>query len=165
MEITINNEKIILQKKDRKIGAEAPAIKIKMLNKEEMIIGMMAPKVQTIITLPYKDSLSDEMEDLINKYNDKSSIYIISSEILPNDIDNKTSSIDFRNISLKLGVYVDDKVCAKSIFIINKDGEFVYKQIVPDLFTEFDLLEFDNALNDAINYKKKGHTHENWMGV
>jgi thiol peroxidase len=33
------------------------------------------------------------------------------------------------------------------------------------LTNEFDLNNFDTSLNEAIKFKKKGHTHENWMGV
>ena len=75
------------------------------------------------------------------------------------------SSSDFKDATLKLGVYIDDTLCAKSIFIINKDGEFIYKQVVPNLEDKFNLNEFDTALDEAISFKKKGHTHENWMSV
>ena len=66
---------------------------------------------------------------------------------------------------MKFGVNVDKELCAKSIFIINKDGEFVYKEIVANLVTQFDLTSFDDALDAAIKFRKKGHVHENWMGV
>ncbi|MEA3353210.1 MAG: hypothetical protein U9Q33_05310, partial [Campylobacterota bacterium] len=63
------------------------------------------------------------------------------------------------------GVYATDELCAKSIFIINKEGEIVYKEILEDLESEFNLKVFDKKLTEAIKFKKKGHTHENWMGV
>lgn len=165
MEVLVNNEKVTLQKKDRAIGSEAPAIRIKMLNGEVKVIGMMADKVQVIITLPFKDSISDELKTIIDKHNDKSLIYVISSEELNKELNSEFSSIDFKDISLKLGVNIDETLCAKSIFIINKDGEIVYKEIVSSLEDEFLLDKFDSALDEAISFKKKGHTHENWMGA
>lgn len=165
MEIIIDNQKITLQKKDRFVGGEAPAILVKMLNSESKVIGMMADKVQVMITLPYKNSLSADLKAIVEKYQEKSLIYIISSEALENTPNNENCSVDFYEFSLKLGVNVDKSLCAKSIFIINKDGEFVYKEIVSNLFDEFDLATFDDALDKAIKFRKKGHVHENWMGV
>lgn len=52
--------------KERKIGSEAPAISLKMNSGEEKVIGMMATKVQVIITLPFSTSLSDAMQEIIN---------------------------------------------------------------------------------------------------
>jgi thiol peroxidase len=165
MEITVNNTQVILEKKERFIGGEAPAVLIKMLNGESKVIGMMADKVQVMITLPYKDSFSDSLKTIIEKYQEKAFIYLISSEPLKNSFNKETSSVDFYEFSLKFGVNVDKTLCAKSIFIINKDGEFVYKEIVPNLVDEFELANFDDALNKAIKFRKKGHVHENWMGV
>jgi thiol peroxidase len=165
LEVIINNEKIALQKKDRKVGSEAPALRVKMLSGETKVIGMMADKVQVFITLPFEDSLSNELESIINKHKEKSNIYIISSTNLEKDVDNSSSSVEFKDFSLKMGVFVNDTLCAKSIFIINKDGEIVYKEVLEDLVSEFDLNGFDENLDGAIKFKKKGHTHENWMGV
>jgi thiol peroxidase len=165
MYIQLDNKKIELQKKQRNLGSEAPAIRIQMLNGETKVIGMMADKVQVFITLPYKNSLSQTLENIINKYKDKSIIYTISSEALDKNVDDSLSSCEFKDFSLKMGVYVNDEVCAKSIFIINKDGEIVYKQILNTLDGEFDLELFDESLDEAIKFKKKGHTHENWMSA
>jgi thiol peroxidase len=163
LEITYNNKKVQLQKKDRQVGSEAPAIRITMDSGELKVIGMMADKVQVFITLPFKNSLSKTMEDIILKHHEKSLIYLISSEKYDKDIPVETSS-DFKDLSLKMGVNIDDTLCAKSIFIINKDGEIVYKEIVSNIDDEFDTQKFDTALDEAIKFKKKGHTHENWMG-
>lgn len=165
MEILIDDKKIELQKKERKVGTEAPAVRVKMLNGETNVIGMMADKVQVMLTLPKEDSLSDKLADIINKHSAKSIVYIISSKKLLKNIDESSSSIDFKDFSMKFGVYANEEYCAKSIFIIDKEGEFVYKEIVGDLDSEFDLEVFDKALEDAINFKRKGHVHENWMGA
>ena len=165
MEIILNGEKIELQKKERKLGSEAPALRIKMLSGETKVIGMMAEKVQVLLSLPFSDSLSDGMETIINKHKEKSLVYIISSEELNKNVDPESSSVEFKDYALKMGVYVNDKLCAKSVFIINKDGEIVYKELLGDLESEFDTAKFDTALDEAIKFKKKGHTHENWMGA
>ena len=165
MEIELNGEKITLQKKERNVGSEAPAIRVKMLNGETKVVGMMADKVQVFITLPYSGSLSGEMEKIISEHKEKAVIYIVSSQNLDKNVDPSTSSIEFKDLSLKMGVNVNEQLCAKSVFIINKDGEIVYKEVLDDLESEFDLGAFDSSLDEAIKFKKKGHTHENWMGV
>ncbi len=165
MEIIVNDRKVLLQKKERFIGGEAPAVLVKMLDGESKVIGMMADKVQVMITLPFSNRLSEKLVTILKKYEEKALIYLISSEHLENSFNKETSSIDFYEFSLKFGVNVDKTLCAKSIFIINKDGEFVYKEIVPNLVDEFELANFDDALDKAIKFRKKGHVHENWMGV
>ncbi len=165
MEIEIDNKKVVLQKKERVVGSEAPAMRVKMDNGETKVIGMMADKVQVLISIPNEKSFTDKLESVLTKYNSKSLIYIVSAETLTKQVDNIETSSDFKNYSLKMGVNIDDTLCAKSIFIINKDGEIVYKEIVSNLTNEFDLKNFDTALDEAIKFKKKGHTHENWMGV
>ncbi len=165
MEILINDQKVELQKRDRKVGSEAPAVRLKMLNGETKVIGMMASKVQVMITLPKSKSLSDELENIINKHKEKSLIYIISSQKLEKSVDEDTSSLEFKDFSTKFGVFATDEFCAKSIFVIDKEGEIKYKEIVGDIDSEFDINSFDNALEETINFKRKGHVHENWMGV
>lgn len=165
MEIEIDNKKVVLQKKDRAIGSEAPAMRIKMDNGETKVIGMMADKVQVLVSVPNEESLSDGFIQILDKHSTKSLIYIISSKPITKLLENYDTTSDFKDFSLKMGVNIDDSLCAKSIFIINKDGEIVYKEIVSNLTNEFDLNNFDTSLNEAIKFKKKGHTHENWMGV
>ena len=165
MEILVNNESIELQKRDRKVGSEAPAVRVKMLNGETKVVGMMAPKVQAMITLPLSDSLCDGLQEIIEKHKEKSIVYIVSSQKLEKNIDESCSSIEFKDFATKFGVYATDEFCAKSVFVIDKEGEIKYKEIVNDLTSSFDLRALDNALEEAINFKRKGHTHENWMGV
>jgi thiol peroxidase len=165
LEIEIDNKKVVLQKKDRALESEAPAMRVKMDDGETKVIGMMADKVQVFISMPNEDSLTDTLKNVLEKHNKKSLIYIISANPITKKVENIDTSSDFKNYSLKMGVNVDDTRCAKSIFIINKDGEIIYKEIVPNLTDEFNLVEFDESLDKTIKFKKKGHTHENWMGV
>jgi len=163
MYITYQNQQMKLEKKERKLGSEAPAIRVKMDNAETKVIGMMADKVQVFITVPFENGFSQTMKKLIENYQDKALIYLFCPKKITTELNIDTST-DFEETTLKLGVNINDQLCAKSIFIINKDGEFIYKEILETLEDEFDTKRFDTALDEAIKFKKKGHTHENWMG-
>jgi len=165
MQITIDNKLIELQKRERKVGSEAPAVRVTMQSGEEKVIGMLADKVQVMITLPKADSLSTELLATIEKHQAKSLIYLIASTPLDKAYNPDFYSTDFVNFAMKFGVFANDEVSVKSIFIINKDGEIVYREIVGNLDDGFDITAFDIALDEAIKFKKKGHTHENWMSV
>lgn len=165
MEINLNNKKVTLLKKDRNLKEEAPAIRIKMLNEETKVLGMMASQIQVFISLPYSNSLNEKLLSVVKKYEENSFIYIISANKQNIKTNEAFSSLDFKEFALKMGLYIDDTLCAKSIFIINKDGEIIYKQLLTDLLSDFDLKSFESKLEEAINFKKKGHTHENWMST
>jgi thiol peroxidase len=60
---------------------------------------------------------------------------------------------------------MSDELIAKSIFIIDKEGLIKYKEIPSNIETSFDLEKFKTMLLEVVNFKQKGHTHENWMGV
>lgn len=165
MEVIVNNNSVKLQKRDRKVGSEAPAVKVKMLSQETKVIGMMAQKVQVMISLPYSHSLNDDINRIIHRYRDKATVYLISSDDFAYNVNPNFSSNDFENFALKFGVYINEHVCAKSIFIIDKEGEIVYKNVLSDLLHEFDAEKFDSELQKAVDFKKKGHTHENWMSA
>jgi len=165
MEVNFNNAIVELGEKQREVGSEAPAIKIKMSNGEEKVIGMMADKVQAIITVNNDSDITDSLIEIMEKYYEIANIYIISSNEIDIVLDRSMTSHDFKKFSLKMGVNIDDNNCAKSMFIINKDGEIVYKSIVYETDGDFDLAGFDTNLDETVNFKKKGHTHENWMGA
>lgn len=165
METSVKGIQKQLQKNERKIGSEAPAISLKMQSGEEKVIGMLATKVQVMITLPFHNSLSDALANIITKYQEKAFIYVISSEVLKKELNLGYTSVDFAELAKKFGVYIDEKLCAKALFIINKEGQFVYKEITSDVENEFDLETFESKLDEAINFKQKGHVHENWMGA
>ena len=50
MEVIVDNSSRELKKTDRKVGSEAPASRVMMLNAEVKVMGIMADKVQVIIT-------------------------------------------------------------------------------------------------------------------
>ena len=158
---------IELQGKYKNIGDEAPAIRVKMLGGGVKVIGMMADKVQVIFTFPTLEGIGELLSVIVEKYNNQANIYIIGSDdkFHSKIIGKSNVSCDFHKLSLKYGVNIDKFKCAKSVFIINKDGEVVYKEVLVNINELLDLETFENELENAIHFKKKGHVHENWMGV
>jgi len=165
LETIVKGVSKILQKNERKIGSEAPAISLMMQDGETKVIGMLATKVQVMITLPFHNSLSMTLSQVIDKYKEQAFIYLISSQVLDQITNPTSTSTDFEEFAKKFGVYIDETLCAKAVFIINKDGQFVYKEITRDVEDELDLEMFETKLDEAIHFKKKGHVHENWMGA
>jgi len=173
MEVKYKKEFYFLKVKERKIDSEAPAIRVKMLNKETKVIGMMAPKIQVMVTMPNIEAYNNGLHDILKKFESKLLIYIITSSILADiervqksfKLDSAFISNDFEKFSLKFGVNLNETLIAKSLFIIDKEGVIKYKEIPNNSEYSFDLDEFESSLEEVINYKVKGHTHENWMGV
>ena len=173
MEVTYKKEVYTLGKKDRKIDSEAPAVRVEMLGGETKVIGMMAPKTQVMITLPCIKSYNNGLHNILEEYKSKIIVYIITKSDDHNlekvkeaySIDDNFISNDFKEFSLKFGVNINDELIAKSLFIIDKEGIIKYKQIPSNIETSFNLDEFKASLDEVVNFKQKGHTHENWMGV
>lgn len=173
MEVTYKNEVYTLGKKDRKVESEAPAVRVKMIDGETKVIGMMAPKTQVMITLPCIKAYNNGLHNILQEYASKAIVYIITKSSEDNlekvksaySLDDNFISNDFKDFSLKFGVNMSEDLLAKSIFVIDKEGVLKYKQIPSNIETSFDLDEFKNNLHEVVNFKQKGHTHENWMGV
>lgn len=173
MEFTYNNKIYTLGKKHRKVGGEAPAVRIKMLNNETKVIGMMAPKTQVMIGLLKVEHYTQALDAILKEYPHKITAYVISSDEIEAvekkvalfDLPKENVSVDFKEFASKFGVNMEDEHIAQSIFIINKEGEISYIQILKNSEEIFDLEEFKTQLFALINQKQKGHTHENWMGV
>lgn len=173
MEVTYKNKAYTLGKKDRKIEGEAPAVRVKMANDETKVIGLMAPSVQVMITLNDVNKYNSDMNEVITTTKRKVNAYIITTSDLEQieDIAEKFAldkgfiSNDFKDFSLKFGVNIDDTMVANSIFVIDKEGVIKYKEISADLEDDFKIEDFSITLNEVVNFKPTGHTHENWMGV
>lgn len=173
MEVTYKKETYTLGQRDRKVESEAPAVKVKMVNGEEKVIGMMATKTQVMITLPCIKAYNNGLHNILQEYASKTIVYIVTKSSDENlekvksaySIEDGFISNDFKKFSLKFGVNISDELLAKSIFIIDKEGIIKYKQIPSNIETSFDLEEFKTKLDETVNFKQKGHVHENWMGV
>ena len=173
MEVTYKNKSYTLGKKDRKIEGEAPAVRVKMLDNETKVIGLMAPSVQVMITLNDVNKYNSDLHEVITTTKRKVNAYILTTSDTEQmediaekfAIDKGFISNDFKDFSLKFGVNIDDSMIANSIFVIDKEGVIKYKEIPADLEDEFKIEDFSITLNETVNFKPKGHTHENWMGV
>ncbi|WP_072679549.1 redoxin family protein [Arcobacter sp. LA11] len=173
MEVKYKKEVYTLGKRDRKLESEAPAVRVKMIDEQTKVIGMMAPKVQVMITLPCIKSYNNGLHNIINEYASKTIVYIITKSSDDNltkvksaySLDDGFISNDFKDFSLKFGINMSEELFAKSIFVIDKEGIIKYKQIPSNIDKSFDLEEFKEKLSQTVNFKQKGHIHENWMGV
>lgn len=173
MEVMYKNKSYTLGKKDRNVEGEAPAVRVKMLNDETKVIGLMAPSVQVMITLNDVNKYNADLHEVITTTKRKVNAYIITTSELEQieDIAEKFAldkafiSNDFKDFSLKFGVNINDSMVANSIFVIDKEGVIKYKEIPSDLDDDFKIEDFSITLNEVVNFKPKGHTHENWMGV
>lgn len=173
MEVTYKDKSYTLGKKERNVEGEAPAVRVKMLDNETKVIGLMAPAVQVMVTLNDVSKYTLALHEVITNTKKKVNAYIIttsSNEDMEKiaeefSIDKGTISNDFKDFSLKFGVNIDDTMIANSIFVIDKEGIIKYKEIPADLENDFNLEDFSITLNETVNFKPKGHTHENWMGV
>ena len=173
MEVTYKDKSYTLGKKERNVEGEAPAVRVKMLDNETKVIGLMAPAVQVMVTLNDVSKYTLALHEVITNTKKKVNAYIITTSLNEDmekiveefSIDKGTISNDFKDFSLKFGVNIDDTMIANSIFVIDKEGIIKYKEIPADLENDFNLEDFSITLNETVNFKPKGHTHENWMGV
>lgn len=173
MEVTYKNKSYTLGKKERNIEGEAPAVRVKMADNETKVIGLMAPAVQVMITLNDVNKYNSDLHEVITTTKRKVNAYIITTSDMEQiedvvekfALDKGFISNDFKDFSLKFGVNIDDSMIANSIFVIDKEGVIKYKEIPADLEDHFKIEDFSITLNETVNFKPKGHTHENWMGV
>ncbi len=173
MEVTYKDKSYTLGKKERNVEGEAPAVRVKMLDNETKVIGLMAPAVQVMVTLNDVSKYNSALHEVITTTKKKVNAYIITTSSNENmekiaeefSIDKGTISNDFKDFSLKFGINIDDSTTANSIFVIDKEGIIKYKEIPANLEDDFNLEDFSITLNETVNFKPKGHTHENWMGV
>ncbi len=173
MEVTYKDKSYTLGKKERNVEGEAPAVRVKMLDNETKVIGLMAPAVQVMVTLNDVSKYTSALHEVITTTKKKVNAYIITTSSKEDmekiaeefSIDKGTISNDFKDFSLKFGINIDDSTTANSIFVIDKEGIIKYKEIPANLEDDFNLEDFSITLNETVNFKPKGHTHENWMGV
>lgn len=173
MEVTYKTKSFTLGKKERNVEGEAPAVRVKMADNETKVIGLMAPAVQVMITLNDVNKYNSDLHEVITTTKRKVNAYIITTSdaeqiedvVEKFALDKGFISNDFKDFSLKFGVNIDDSMIANSIFVIDKEGVIKYKEIPSDLEDDFKIEDFSITLNETVNFKPKGHTHENWMGV
>jgi thiol peroxidase len=182
MHITVHGTETALLGKEQSVGKEAPSARITKLDGSQNVIGMIAPTVQLLIAIP---SLKTEVCSLgAKKFNDlikefpKLTTYMITTDdpefvkayAEKESIDGAELVIDTsRNFAKKYGLLISEgklkERLARAVYVIDRDGVIIYKELVPEIVDEVDYDACIEAVRSAVNAKKKGHTHEEWMSV
>lgn len=175
MEVLVNGKSKVLSGKVRKVKAEAPSARIVKIDGSQNVIGMIAPTIQILVTIPNLDKFKNEILELEAKEINlkKVSITIVTTEekekvnefIKSNTLEKIEFVFDeMGDFSKKFGVMLDSEFkLAHSLFLIDKEGTIQYIEITSDIFEKLNLELAFKALNEILSEKKKGHSHENWM--
>jgi len=155
-------------KKRLKKGAEAPAVKIFDSQDNEKIIGMIAINIQLLLCLEdlEKRVALIELLDKTFEESTKLDIYVIAQK--SEDIQSFLANHSFKKVMV-----VSDKSdgfakkygafdAQNSYFIVDKEGEL---QMVnySDSDEALNISEILKETQFWLEYKPKGHVHENWM--
>lgn len=167
-----------LQGKKRTIKGEAPSARVFLSNSEETIIGMIAINVQLIISVySLQETQINElllfMDKELSAYK-KLHFYIITKESFEEiaSFQKKLSKAivlqdTLNDFGKKFGVLLDDSELttnlAYSFCIIDKEGIIEYVEYPLEISKNLSL-ELVQKTIQAVNFKPKGHIHENWMG-
>jgi thiol peroxidase len=149
--------------KDRKVGGEAPAVRVKMSSGEEKIVGMMAVKFQLFYTLSDFSLFDDKIVELTQKYEKKLFTYLISSDDVSAGcgLSDDMVSVDYEKFAKSFGLNHEEGSITNSLFLVDKEGVIKFRQIG-------DELDIDSAIalmEEELTRKIKGHSHENWLGA
>ena len=167
--------------KTRKTGGEAPSARVFKSESDELIIGMMAENVKFLTSIY---SLTDQAsKDIIialeNKFAEVKKLNFIivvnnSFEEIEefkacNNITKATITQDKNgDFAKRFGVGLEgenfSQNIANGIFVIDKEAEL--KAVEYFMVLDYNKLnELYDITMETVNFKPKGHTHENWMGV
>jgi len=167
--------------KQRKVGGEAPSSRVFTSENDEVIIGMMAANVQLLVSVfSLKDEKSKSIVNTLETYfkDTKKLNFVLVVNNTFEEIENfkKENNITKAVIAQdkngdfakRFGVGLEgdnySENLANGIFIIDKEAEL--KGV--SYFTQLEKSELDEICEltmESVNYKEKGHSHENWMGV
>lgn len=182
MQITVHGTPTTLLGKKLTLGSEAPAARITKLDGTQNVIGMIAPNLQLLIAIP---SLKTEvcslgakkLNTLLEGFNKLTSIMVTTDDLdVVNDFAHKESikNVELvvdtnRNFAKKYGLLISEgklkERLARAVYLIDREGLIIYKEIVPEIVDEIDYDSCIEAIQSALSVKKSGHTHEEWMSV
>ena len=182
MEITVHGTPTPLLGKQINIGGEAPAARITKLDGTQNVIGMIAPNTQLLIAIP---SLKTEVcslgakkfNELLKTYKKLNAVMITTDDLdfvkdfaQKESIDAAELVVDVgRNFAKKYGLLISEGKLkdrlARAVYVIDRDGLVAYKQIVPEIVDEVDYDACIAVVDQLVNEKKTGHSHEEWMSV
>lgn len=182
MYITVHGTQTLLEGKEITISKEAPAARITRLDGSQNVIGMIAPSAQLLIAIP---SLKTEVcslgakkfNDLIKQFKKLKTIMVTTDDlefvkdfVEREGINDAEVVIDSnRDFAKKYGLLISEGKLkdrlARAVFVIDQEGIISYREVVGEITDEVDYDKCIEAVDKAANVKKKGHEHENWMGV
>ena len=182
MQITVHGTPTELSGKEIFVGREAPAARITKLDNTKNVIGMIAPNIQLLIAIP---SLRTEVcslgakkfDELLKGFNKVTTMMITTDDMAFVRGYQQSESIrsaelvidEERNFAKKYGVLISEgklkNRLARAVFVIDREGQIAYKEVVPEIVDEVDYDACIGAITKLLSEKKKGHTHEEWMSV
>ena len=162
--VSVKGNPVSLSGPTLNIGDTAPEVIVVTKDLKEKKVGGRKEKIQLIITLPSLDTSVCEMEtkkfnEMLAKYTDID-VNVISMDLpFAQDrfcesygIKNITTASDFRYRDMeKYGVIIGEGalkgLAARAVFIADKEGKIVYKQLVPEITNEPDYESVLKALD------------------
>lgn len=182
MNITVHGALTRLEGKEVDVGREAPSARITKLDGSKNVIGMIAPNLQLIISIP---SLKTEVcslgakkfNELVKQFKKLDTIMVTTDDIefvkeyaKNENIDSAELVIDADlNFAKKYGLLIKEgklkNRLARAVYLINREGLVAYKELVGEIVDEVDYDACIKAVNKILSEEKKGHAHENWMSV
>ncbi len=136
------------------VGDDAPSVIATGTDLSDVEIGGAKDKIQLIVTVPSLDTATCAAET--RRFNvEVNNLDICETTVVSMDlpfasqrfcstegIDNLTVASDYidKNVSKAFGVLMDDNklkgLSARAVFVIDRDGKIVYKEIVPEVTDE-----------------------------
>ncbi len=164
----LKGNEVALKGNDLKVGDKAPEVIVVGKDLSEIKVGGAADKVQLIVAVPSLDTPVCAAET--RKFNEEATsidgvdVVVVSMDLpfamgrfcTTEGIENLSVGSDFRNkdFAENYGVLIADGplagVSARAIFVVNKNGEITYKQIVPEITEEPNYTEALEASKAAI---------------
>lgn len=164
MKVMFKGTPVSLGAQEINVGDLAPQITVVGKDLSHVIVGGKLEKTQLIITVPSLDT--DVCSSETRKFNEEAakikdvSVFVISQDLpfaagkfcATAGIGNLSVGSDFKNkaFSKKYGVLIQDGplegLSARAIFVIDKNGILVYKEIVKEITSE---PHYENALSAA----------------
>jgi thiol peroxidase len=164
MKVTFKGSPVSLGEKELKIGDKAPEVEVVGANLSSIKIGGKSGKAQIIVTVPSLDTAVCANE--ARRFNVKAAklsnacVVVVSMDLpfamgrfcTTEGIENLQTGSDFRDkeFAKTYGILIKEGVLAgllsRAVFIIDKDGILIYKQIVAEITNEPD---YDEAIAAA----------------
>ena len=158
---------VTLAGNDLDVGDMAPLVTVVGADLEDIEVGGPQDKVQLIVSVPSLDTATCAAET--RRFNlEVGSLDICTTAVVSMDlpfasakfcstegIDNLVVGSDYVNkdFANAYGVLMEDNklkgLCARAVFVVNRNGEVTYKQIVPEVTDEPNYEEVLEAIKEA----------------